>query len=59
MSGGLWEIRTALPGHRAARVLFSIRQGRILLLHSFIKKGRKTPDDVLALARKRDREFAS
>jgi phage-related protein len=54
---GLWEVRTTLPSNRIARVLFSPQQGRILLLHGFIKKTRKTPDEDLKLARKRSREF--
>ena len=58
MGGGLWEVRSALPSRRIARVLFSVRQGTILLLHGFIKKTPKTPADILALARKRNREFA-
>ena len=57
MGGGLWEVRSDLPGDRIARVLFSIAQGRILVLHGFIKKSQKTPDGDLALARKRKREF--
>jgi phage-related protein len=31
--------------------------GRIVVLHGFIKKTRKTPDEELTLARKRMREF--
>lgn len=58
LGGGLWEVRSDLSNHRIARVLFSVRQGAILVLHGFVKKSRKTPDEVLALARKRDREFA-
>jgi phage-related protein len=54
---GLWEVRTGLPSHRIARMIFSLRQGRILILHGFIKKSQKTPPDDLALARRRDREF--
>jgi phage-related protein len=54
---GLWEVRSELPSARIARVLFSIRKGKILLLHGFIKKTPKTPPEELALARKRDREF--
>lgn len=54
---GLWEVRSSLPGNRIARVLFSVHQGRILALHGFIKKTRKTPDEDLALARRRKREF--
>ena len=57
MGEGLWEARTDLPGNRIARVLFSVVQGRIVLLHGFIKKTRKTPDDDLLLARKRKKEF--
>ncbi len=57
MGEGLWELRTALPSNRIARVLFSVRRGKILVLHGFIKKTQKTPDDDLALARRRNREF--
>ena len=57
LGDGLWEVRSSLPGNRIARVLFSVHQGRILALHGFIKKTRKTPDEDLALARRRKREF--
>jgi phage-related protein len=57
LGDGLWEVRSDLPGNRIARVLFSLHQGRILALHGFIKKTRKTPDAELALARRRKREF--
>ena len=57
MGGGLWEVRSDLADNRIARVLFSVQQGKILVLHGFIKKTRKTPNNDLALARKRGREF--
>jgi phage-related protein len=57
MGEGLWEVRSELPSNRIARVLFSLHQGKILVLHGFIKKSRKTPDEDLGLARKRKREF--
>jgi phage-related protein len=57
MGDGLWEVRSDLPSDRIARMLFSVQQGKILILHGFIKKSRKTPDGDLALARKRKREF--
>jgi phage-related protein len=57
LGDGLWEVRTSLPSNRIARVLFSVQQGRILVLHGFIKKTQKTPSDDLALARRRNREF--
>jgi phage-related protein len=56
---GLWEVRSSLPSNRIARVLFSVHQSRILALHGFIKKTQKTPDEDLALARRRKREFES
>lgn len=59
LGDGLWEVRTALPSNRIARVLFSVHQDRIVVLHGFIKKTQKTPDEELALARKRKREFES
>lgn len=57
LGDGLWEVRTSLPSNRIARVLFSVQQSRILVLHGFIKKTQKTPPDDLALARRRNREF--
>jgi phage-related protein len=54
---GIWEVRSDLSSNRIARVLFSVRNGKILVFHGFIKKTQKTPDDELALARKRKREF--
>ena len=57
MGDGLWEVRSDLPGNRIARVLFVVRQDEILVVHGFLKKSRKTPDDDLALAHKRKREF--
>lgn len=57
LGDGLWELRSALPSERIARVLFAIRQGKILVLHGFIKKTRRTPKEDLALARRRRLEF--
>jgi phage-related protein len=49
---GVCEVRTNLAHNRIARVLFYIdRKGRMVLLHGFIKKTQKTPDDDLELAR--------
>jgi len=57
MGDGLWEVRSDLPSNRIARVLFSFEQGKLIILHGFIKKSRKTSDADLTLARKRSREF--
>ena len=43
LGDGLWEVRTSLPSNRIARVLFSLQQDRLLVLHGFIKKTQKTP----------------
>ncbi len=56
-SVGLWakgSTRFAPITHnRIARVLFYIdREGRMVLLHGFIKKTQKTPEEDLALARR-------
>jgi phage-related protein len=59
MGDGLWEVRSDLPSSRIARVLFSSEHDKLLILHGFIKKSQKTPDEDLALARKRKREFES
>ena len=59
MGQGLWEIRTELPSNRIARVLLCLDESVLVALHSFVKKTQKTPDDELALARKRQKELKS
>ena len=56
---GLFELR--LKGQEGiARVFFCAIVGRrVMMLHSFIKKTQKTPDDELTLARKRHKELKS
>jgi len=50
----LWEIRIHLDG-RIARVLFTVSNSRIVLLHGFIKKSQATPQPDLKLAKDRMR----
>jgi phage-related protein len=57
MGKGLWEVRTDLPGKTISRVLICFCEGRLVALHGFIKKTRATPEDDLALARKRQKEL--
>jgi phage-related protein len=57
MGDGLWEMRTNLPSNRIARLLFCATGGRILVLHGFIKKTQKTPDEELTRARRRKKEI--
>ena len=51
---GLWEIRTRLE-QGIARVLFTVFEGDIVLLHGFIKKSQKAPKEDMGLALKRMR----
>ncbi len=39
LGSGLWEVRSDLPLGRIARVLFCVREGKMVLLHGFMKKG--------------------
>jgi phage-related protein len=57
MGDGLWEIRSALPTKWTARVLLCVYREHLVALHGFIKKSRATPDEDLALARKRQNEL--
>ena len=51
LGGGIYEVRTTLSQNRIARVLFYIDQRvRMVLLHGFVKKTRRSPDEDLALA---------
>ena len=53
----LWEVCVTLD-NRTARMLFTIQEDTLmLLLHGFIKKSRKTPQEDLDLARRRLREL--
>ncbi len=49
---GLWEIRSKLD-RRIARILFTVIDDKMVLLHGFIKKSQKAPIKDLALARER------
>ena len=54
---GLWEVRSKLRSRRIARLLFFVHEGRIGVVHGFIKKTQKTPADDLDLGRKRMKEM--
>jgi len=49
---GLWEIRTRFKDG-IARVLFTVVDETMVLLHGFIKKSQKTPKEDLVTAKKR------
>ena len=54
LSDGIWEVRSRL-GNRIARTLFIEVDQEIVLLHGFIKKSQKTPQEDLDLAKKRQK----
>jgi phage-related protein len=57
LEAGLWEVRSTLTQGRIARVLFCEHEGKMALLHAFIKKTQKTPVGDLELALKRKKEI--
>ena len=53
LGDGLYEVRTTLSQNRIARVFFYIDQrDQMILLHGFIKKTQRTPDEDMKLARR-------
>lgn len=52
LGDGIYEVRTNLTQNRIARVLFYINKAsRMVLLHGFIKKTQKAPNEDLELAK--------
>lgn len=49
---GLWEVRSRIT-QGVARVIFTVAEGTMVLLHGFIKKSQKTPPTDLTTARQR------
>jgi len=52
----LWEVRTKLR-NKISRVLFTVHDDKIVLLHGFIKNSQKIPVEDLDLAQKRLRDI--
>lgn len=55
MEPGMWEVRSRIDGG-IARVLFTTSDSTMVLLHGFVKKSAKAPDNELQTARKRKAE---
>lgn len=53
----MWELRSRLTSNRIARLVFFVAQGRIGIVHGFIKKTQKTPPAEIALAQRRMNEM--
>ncbi len=54
---GLWKVRSGISSGRIARVLFSMVNGEMVLLHGFVKKTQKTPPHEIELALQRWKEL--
>jgi phage-related protein len=52
MERGLWEVRSSIS-QGIARVIFTIKDSMMILLHGFVKKSQKTPPNELDTARRR------
>ena len=53
LGSGLWEVRSSLLQGRTARLISCVEEQRMVLLHGFVKKSRKTPQGDIELALKR------
>ena len=56
MDKDLWEVRSDISDGRIARVLFTVCNTIMVLLHGFVKKSKTTPKADLELAKKRRNE---
>ena len=56
LGDGVWEVRSRLD-NRVARTLFAVVDQEIVLLHGFMKKQQRTPQDELELAKKRKKQY--
>src|SRR5579859_2689242 len=57
LGSGMWELRSKLTGNRIARLVFFVTEGRVGVVHCFIKKTQKTPPSEIALAHRRMKEM--
>lgn len=57
VGSGLYEVRSNVSDKRIARVLFIIYKNLMVLLHGFIKKDQKIPQNDLRSAKNRMRKF--
>jgi phage-related protein len=57
MGNKLFEVRSGLTDGSDARIFFTIYKSTMVLLHSFLKTTKKTPQRDLRLARNRLKKF--
>lgn len=59
LGNGLWEVRSSLTDRKIGRVIFSIRDGEMYVLHGFIKKSQKTSEAHLDVDMSRRKDLES
>ena len=57
LGNGLWEIRSSLQNNRIARIIFFTHEDNMILVHGFVKKNQKIPQNEIRLALHRKKEF--
>jgi len=53
LDGALWEVRVNISNGRAARIFFTVKDAKMVLLHGIIKKSNTTPKAALKVAKQR------
>jgi phage-related protein len=56
MDKALWELRSTIPDG-IARLFFTVWEEHVVVLHGFVKKSGKTPDNELETAKRRLADF--
>ena len=59
LDGKLWELRVRAEGGIARGIYVTAAERRVVVLHVFAKKSRKTPRRALATARERMRQVTA
>ena len=59
LEGKLWELRVRAEGGTARGIYVTAAERRVVVLHVFAKKSRKTPRRALATARERMKQVTS
>jgi phage-related protein len=57
MESDLWEVRSKIKSGNISRVFFTVKDGKMVLLHGIIKKSQKTPKKDIDLARSRKNQW--
>jgi phage-related protein len=53
LGSGLYEVRSNISDGRIVRVIFTIQNNKMILLHGFVKKTQKLPGTEINIAKKR------